>query len=54
MCKIKKKFTEGKARKTVLNSDNSSSLYCRDKISIRHDRYLRMRLNYNVWKTRVV
>ena len=46
MCKIKKKFTEGKARKTVLNSG------C-DKISIRHDRYLRMRVNYNAWKTRV-
>ena len=47
MCKIKKKFTEGKTRKTVLNSG------C-DKISIRHDRYLRMRVNYNAWKTRVV
>ena len=51
MCKIKKKFTERKARKTVLNS---GWLYCRDKISIRHDRCLRMRVNYNAWKTRVV
>ena len=47
MCKIKKEFTEGKARKTVLNSG------C-DKILIRHDRYLRMRVNYYAWKTRVV
>ena len=39
-------------RKREKNSPKSSWSCWRDKISIRHDHYLRMRVNYNAWKTR--
>jgi hypothetical protein len=38
-------------RKREKNSPKSSWSCWRDKISIRHDHYLRMRVNYNAWGT---
>ena len=49
MCSFKK-ISKGHARKTV---PNFGQCYCHDKTSICHDRYQRMRVCYNAWKTRV-